>query len=390
MEGEVVGGVVFLRPLRECLGTIADITRYLVLGHLARAHVLVQVGLLWQTLPARPRGLKLARPHYRSPLVVGHDGEEVASPNYLGSSNILDGAFVDAVELRAYGRRAHDARVHHPGDAEVVHVGECVGGLARNVEPLHRSSHDFEVLGVLGGNRLLRVERDGKAPAPDQVRVRHALAATGDDAVSDLEVFLLGAEASGSLLEQGCPGGCGRLADLDAADLDGEATPGRALLGRGCRVTLHDADACERDVELVRNNLGEGSPYPRTEIDLTGIERHRALGVDGKKRIHLSDGERLCRAGALCGGVLTVWQEREADDERAATLEHIATRGFDADSHRCLPQAMPAARLTALTMRAWVPHRQRLFASACLVSASLGFLFRARNAADSIIMPLMQ
>ena len=46
--------------------------------------------------------------------------------------------------------------------------------------------------------------------------------------------------------------------------------------------------------------------------------------------------------------------------------------------------------MTARTIRAWVPQRHRLLASAFLMSPSLGFLFLARNAADSMIMPLMQ
>src|SRR4029434_1385956 len=54
------------------------------------------------------------------------------------------------------------------------------------------------------------------------------------------------------------------------------------------------------------------------------------------------------------------------------------------------PHAWADARFTARTLRACVPQRQRLFASAFLISVSLGFLFLARKAADSMIMPLIQ
>ena len=54
-----------------------------------------------------------------------------------------------------------------------------------------------------------------------------------------------------------------------------------------------------------------------------------------------------------------------------------------------LPYAA-AARLTARTMRACVPQRHRLLASAFLISASVGFLFLASKAAACMIMPLMQ
>ena len=43
------------------------------------------------------------------------------------------------------------------------------------------------------------------------------------------------------------------------------------------------------------------------------------------------------------------------------------------------PDTMSAARLTARTMRTCVPQRHRLPASACLISASLGFGFRGEE-----------
>ena len=50
----------------------------------------------------------------------------------------------------------------------------------------------------------------------------------------------------------------------------------------------------------------------------------------------------------------------------------------------------PAARMTAWMTRAWLPHRHRLPASACLIWASVGDLFESSSAFACMIMPLMQ
>jgi hypothetical protein len=52
--------------------------------------------------------------------------------------------------------------------------------------------------------------------------------------------------------------------------------------------------------------------------------------------------------------------------------------------------ALPAARRTAFTIRSWVPHRQRLAASASLILAASGFASRASKAALVMIMPFEQ
>src|SRR5262249_26756525 len=103
-----------------------------------------------------------------------------------------------------------------------------------------------------------------------------------------------------------------------------------------------------------------------------------------EERIGLGERERF---GSLGQRFADGTGEGKADDERAAALEHVASRSVN--RHVRLPHA-PAARITALTMRAWVPQRHRLLASASLTCASVGFLVLARNAADSMIMPLMQ
>ena len=80
--------------------------------------------------------------------------------------------------------------------------------------------------------------------------------------------------------------------------------------------------------------------------------------------------------------------EREDDDKGAGAEQGFAAGNLDV--HGASLYACAEARLTARTMRAWVPQRHRLLASAFLISASLGFLFLARKAADCMTMPLMQ
>ena len=108
---------------------------------------------------------------------------------------------------------------------------------------------------------------------------------------------------------------------------------------------------------------------------------------------------KVVREGSFLGVVAeTEWAAIKAAgelkatwfDERAAALEQVAARGNEILAHGYLPDAMSAARLTALTMRACVPHRHRFPASAFLMSASLGLRFPVRKAAASMIMPLMQ
>ena len=85
--------------------------------------------------------------------------------------------------------------------------------------------------------------------------------------------------------------------------------------------------ALKRHVEFLGDDLRQRGAHAGAEIDLAGIDRHHALGVDREKRIDLGRAPAACCARRLarahrrsCG------DEREADDERAAALEEIAPR----------------------------------------------------------------
>ena len=114
-----------------------------------------------------------------------------------------------------------------------------------------------------------------------------------------VEVFRLDAEALGRLLEQRAARGRRRLADLHAADLDREAAPGRALVGRQRGVALDDLDARERHVELVGGDLRERRRDAGAEIDLAGVDRDHAVGVDGEDRNRPRSARAALRRRAL-------------------------------------------------------------------------------------------
>ncbi len=101
-------------------------------------------------------------------------------------------------------------------------------------------------------------------------------------------------------------------------------------------------------------------------MPLASIERNASTSVSASG---CGAARRLARARApMCG------ESEKLTTSAPPPLSTIAARGYEMRVHGCLPHALAAARLTARTMRAWVPQRQRLLASACLICASLGFL----------------
>jgi hypothetical protein len=189
--------------------------------------------------------------------------------------------------------------VQHAGHTEVLHIGEAARRLLGHVGARDRFADQLERFRVFGGNRLLRVELERKRFAADQLRVGHALAAATDGAVGDRKRFLGDAEARGRSVEQRGAGRGRRLADLHPPDLDGEAAPGLALVGRERGVALDDLHPRHRQVELVGRDLAERRAGAGAEVDLAGIDRDHALGIDRQERVDLGERERLRRRSTL-------------------------------------------------------------------------------------------
>ena len=276
--------------------------------------------------------------------------------------------------------------MQHAGHAEVLHVAEPARHLVGNVEAGHRLADELVILRVLFLRRRFGIELDGKTLAADKLGIGDLLAAAGNDAVGDgelrgrhAELFCRGVEECRACRRRG-------LAQLHAADLNGQAAPGLALVGREQGVALDHVDAVHRHVELVGDDLLQRRIDAGAQLDLAGIDRHLAAVVDRQEGIDLGEDDRL--GAGLRHGSLKSAGKREADDQRAGTDERVAAGNLHI--HGRLPYAAADARLTARTMRAWVPQRHRLLASAVLMSASLGFLFLVSKSAPCMIMPLMQ
>ena len=112
------------------------------------------------------------------------------------------------------------------------------------------------------------------------------------------------------------------------------------------RVAEHDVHAFDRQVELVRDELGERRPDPLSEVDLARERRHGAVAL-----------------------------------ETDALLEPL----------RILPiPHQDAALFTARMARPYTPHLQRLPARASRMATSSGARSRARRAAAEMSIPLVQ
>ena len=90
---------------------------------------------------------------------------------------------------------------------------------------------------------------------------------------------------------------CCGIPDLDSADLDRQAAPGRALIGCQGRIALDDGHGFERHVEFVRCDLGQGRQHARAKIDLAGVDGDHAICIDGEESIDLIQPERLSGCG---------------------------------------------------------------------------------------------
>ena len=101
MDGEIIGRVELLGSLHHARsGDIADVAGDFVFRDFGSPHMLVELGLLGQPLPLRPRGLQIARAFDRGPFIFRDDGEEIALTHDLDDAgDVPDRAFVDALEF---------------------------------------------------------------------------------------------------------------------------------------------------------------------------------------------------------------------------------------------------------------------------------------------------
>ena len=301
--------------------------------------------------------------------------------------------------------------MHHPRQ---LHVGAEVllrVHLRCNVGARNRLADDGVLFRVLGlglpgsvegiANLLVPLELDVEIAPADELGVGDLFRGVSfglHDAVAHRKRIGRNAELLGRHLDQHAPRLGGRHAHLLAAELDPRRAGGAALVHAGRSVAHDHGDGLERHIELLRHHLSDGDEQPLPHVHLSEERRHAAVSIDGDIRGQLIRGERgLC---SLCDRIADLEHGRkpdrhaDRDDERSAGLKHGAARemrGFFDPAHGLLPQPIiSTARLTARRMPIWVPQRHLRPVSASLISASLGFFFRSRNAAAVMIQPLMQ
>ena len=186
----------------------------------------------------------------------------------------------------------------------------------------------------------------------------------------------------GAKSEQSLTRGGGGAAHARAPAREPGAAAGSALVRAQARVPVDDRDAPGRHAEFFGGHLRDRDPHARSDVDLAGVDRDGAVGVDGEEAVHFAEIERLPALAGRRRGLGRARQrnraEREAHHEGAAGLEQIASRdrrrGLRAPfaiasarqggARRRLHRA-PDARITARRMRVCAPQRQRCPASAC-------------------------
>ena len=187
-------------------------------------------------------------------------------------------------------------------------------------------------------------------------------------------------------------------AHLPAAGLDAGRAGRAALVHAGAGVGHEHGDGLERHVELFRHDLADRDVETLAHVHLAEERGYRAVAADRDVGRKLFGHER--RFGSLRES--RVHAEHGIERDRRADRDH---EGAAAGEHRTageglrllmlghdrLPQPIiVAARLTARRMFMCVPQRHLIPSSAVLISASVGFFLRARNAAAVMIQPLMQ
>ena len=361
---------------------VAALVQHFVADLLAGAHIIRKALVVDGQAAARPCGLEQAQGAHRIPFIGRDDAKKILDPHHLCAGNAGDGRLVHRHEAGTDLRRSHDAAMQHAGNFDIVHIFELARDLCRNVRARHVLADEAIGLGIAHGR--FRIELQLETLVADQAGEGHAGTTACFRAhftVDRVKFACRAPEFLGTELDKGLAGGRSCLAQLHAALGNAVGARRRSLVGRQRAVALDQLDATDWQPEFFRRDLREGGAQAGAEIDLAGIDRRRAVGMEREIGIDLRGVDRLGRGALRERGAI----ERNGDEERAGALQKCAARGVDIH-----PRDPPEARTTALTMRSCVPQRHRFWASASLTCASLGFALRSSRAALVITMPVVQ
>lgn len=373
-----------------------------------------QVGLVGQRLlllPPRGRG---QRPHgvHRLEFFLGDDGEEVAVAHDGYDARHRLGHTL--IELRKLGRRArgaHDARMQHAIQAQIMHIGGLARDLRRDIDARERLAHHAEGPGLLQGRLRLRLHVQHLAGNELAIgRASPILCQHGF--VFGPEFGRRDPEALGGFRDKERAHLCRGVPDGRAAVLHRLAAGRESFVGRAPGVRRDKLDLPRIHLQLLGGNLQKGGADALAELCLAGEDGNRIVRVDADPGIEEAiivkaarQGRgwprRRCRRGRRRWLLGKCAAERKTDYEPAGTDDHAAAGDFvPENAHQpALPLSGSGkeaacinspARLIAARIRICVPQRQRLVASASRISASLGRAFRRNSACALIIMPGMQ
>ena len=302
------------------------------------------------------------------------------------SRHCLGRRFVQILELCAITRRPHHPAMQHARQPNVLNVGGTAGDLGRDIQSSNGLSHDLvarcRLRRDLRGGLTLEIERLNQFAIADLAAVGR-----GDRAVRNGQLICRCAEPLRCEIDQDRAHFGGSHAQCRAAVFDREAARCMALVRRLARVARDHLDPGQRQIEFFGHDLRERGEDALPQLHLAGENGRAAIGIDADPSVEpaivlQTSGQSLLPARKL--GL-----EREADDDRTESGGELAATENGSVHAYVLPLAC-AARSTARMMRAWVPQRQRLSASAARTSASLGRGLRSSSSFADMIMPLMQ
>ena len=150
--------------------------------------------------------------------------------------------------------------MRHPGQAEVVNIGESPGALRGHVRARQRLSDDRVAGRIL--HRRLGIELEVEAAARDEIGEAdsRASALAADLAVGGDKIIGGRVEPLRGELDQRLARGRRGLPNLHSAALDAIRAGRASLVGRERRVALDIVDHIDADAELLGDDLTHGDP----------------------------------------------------------------------------------------------------------------------------------
>ena len=240
----------------------------------------------------RPIRLQHARGADSRPLVAREHGDEIALAHRADVARyFFRRRIIHVRQTATHRRRTHHARMQHAGQLEIVHIGERAVDFRRNINALHGFADEAVALWILDACLGIKLER--KILAADELRIRHRapIGLQHHGAIFRGELLCGHVEQLRGLGDQRRARGRGSPADFHAAARDRHATRSGTLIGREQRIAFDHGNALQRHVEFLGGNLHERCAHAGAQINLAGINRHRAIRPYSEKAIHLADGK---------------------------------------------------------------------------------------------------